>query len=74
MYEPYAYYSDVSTDNIYMTLSKDEYFIIGDNRLASTDSRIFGPISETLIITKTIIYSKNTHQSENHTIFKLNRR
>jgi len=61
LYEPYAYYSDVSTDNIYMTLGKDEYFIMGDNRLDSTDSRALGPIPETSVISKTIIYSKNTH-------------
>ncbi|MBE6053968.1 MAG: S26 family signal peptidase [Clostridium sartagoforme] len=44
-----------------MTLGKDEYFIMGDNRLDSTDSRALGPIPETSVISKTIIYSKNTH-------------
>lgn len=29
-----------------ITLSSDEYFLLGDNRLVSKDSRIFGPINE----------------------------
>ena len=39
---------DVST-----TLGKDEYFIMGDNRTNSTDSRVFGPISRDKIMGKT---------------------
>ena len=35
------------------TLGKDEYFIMGDNRTNSTDSRVFGPISRSEIIGKT---------------------
>lgn len=35
------------------TLGKDEYFIIGDNRTNSTDSRVFGPISRDKIMGKT---------------------
>lgn len=35
------------------TLGKDEYFIMGDNRTNSTDSRVFGPISRDEIIGKT---------------------
>lgn len=35
------------------TLSKDEYFIMGDNRTNSTDSRVFGPISRDKIMGKT---------------------
>ena len=35
------------------TLGEDEYFIMGDNRTNSTDSRIFGPISRDEIIGKT---------------------
>ena len=35
------------------TLVKDEYFIMGDNRTNSTDSRVFGPISRDKIMGKT---------------------
>lgn len=35
------------------TLEKDEYFIMGDNRTNSTDSRIFGPVFRDEIMGKT---------------------
>lgn len=35
------------------TLGKDEYFIMGDNRTNSTDSRVFGPISRDKIMGQT---------------------
>lgn len=37
------------------TLGKDEYFIMGDNRTNSTDSRVFGPISRDKIMGKTTL-------------------
>jgi signal peptidase I len=33
-------------------LGQDEYFVLGDNRRNSTDSHVFGPIKQTLIIGK----------------------
>lgn len=38
-----------------ITLQKDEYFVIGDNRMNSKDSRAFGPIKIDSIIAKDII-------------------
>lgn len=38
-----------------ITLKKDEYFVIGDNRMNSKDSRAFGPIKIDSIIAKDII-------------------
>lgn len=32
------------------TLKSDEYFVLGDNRTRSTDSRIFGPIRQEQVI------------------------
>lgn len=54
--EPYAYYSDDSTDDLFMTLGEKEYFVMGDNRLNSTDSRILGAVPRESIIHKVIAY------------------
>ena len=42
--DEYAY--GMTTDYERITLKSDEYFILGDNRLISKDSRYFGPIKE----------------------------
>lgn len=48
--EPYAYFSDDGThypyQDISVTLGDDEYFVCGDNRYNSRDSRIFGTIKK----------------------------
>ena len=38
-----------------LTLGADEYFVLGDNRSASLDSRVFGPITRRDIIGKTLL-------------------
>lgn len=38
-----------STNEI-VSLDKDEYFVLGDNRNSSKDSRIFGPVKRSFII------------------------
>lgn len=38
-----------------ITLKEDEYYVIGDNRAASTDSRVFGPIKKEDITGKAIL-------------------
>lgn len=42
--DEYAYGETSDYDKV--TLEDDEYFILGDNRLISKDSRCFGPIKE----------------------------
>lgn len=42
--DKYAYGETSDYDKV--TLEDDEYFILGDNRLISKDSRYFGPIKE----------------------------
>ena len=37
------------------TLTKNEYFVIGDNYLHSTDSRDFGPVEKSMIIGKVFL-------------------
>ena len=38
------------SDNVDVTLGKGEYFVLGDNRPASSDSRVWGVLPENLII------------------------
>lgn len=54
--EPYAYYSGDSDDNLFITLKDEEYFVMGDNRLDSLDSRLIGPIPKKSILYKILLY------------------
>ena len=38
-----------------LTLAEDEFYLLGDNRLASLDSRAFGPIKRSHIVGKTLL-------------------
>lgn len=51
--EDYAY--GETSDYEEITLDDDEYFILGDNRPISKDSRYFGPVKEDEIIGKVIL-------------------
>lgn len=39
-----------------ITLDDDQYFIMGDNRNMSTDSRIYGPIERKAILSKIFVF------------------
>ncbi len=50
--ETYLPREDIITDNIKIVLGEDEYFVLGDNRGASFDSRSWGNLKKAKIIGK----------------------
>lgn len=47
------YLSESTAGSVTVTLGPDQYFVMGDNRDASFDSRRFGPISRSAIVGRT---------------------
>jgi signal peptidase I len=50
LHESYLPVSTSTFGNISITLSAEQYYVLGDNRVASSDSRVFGPISKQQIV------------------------
>lgn len=53
--EPYVDDKNRKSDNLTIVLNPDEYFVLGDNRIGSLDSRSWGPVNEKLIVGKPIV-------------------
>ncbi|MDP1625208.1 MAG: signal peptidase I [bacterium] len=51
--EPYA--QSRTFGNVTVTLKADEYFVMGDNRVVSSDSRVWGPLPKDDIIGRPIV-------------------
>lgn len=50
--EKYLYYGIKTYPEENLTLNQDEYYVMGDNREASSDSRVWGPLRKNYIIGK----------------------
>ena len=53
--EPYLRPGTVTTDITRQTVPPDRYWVMGDNRAVSEDSRLFGPVPRSLVIGRALI-------------------
>jgi len=50
-----SYVTEESPDNLTITLTDTEYFVMGDNRSGSSDSRAWGPLDEEFLIGRPLV-------------------
>ncbi len=57
-----SYISTIALSEEPITLSEDEYFVLGDNRNASKDSRSFGAVKKSFIIGRVFLRGLPIHE------------
>ncbi|MBU3662173.1 MAG: signal peptidase I, partial [Bacteroidetes bacterium] len=50
-----SYIKNVGGIDAHVTLANDEYFVMGDNRIASSDSRYWGSVKKDLLLGKVFV-------------------
>lgn len=55
LFEPYLLAGVQTLQDTDIELAEDEYFLLGDNRAASLDSRAFGPVKRNFIVGRTLL-------------------
>ncbi len=53
--EPYVDTMNIGADSVQVTLGENNYFVMGDNRNASFDSRAWGPLDNDLIVGRALL-------------------
>ncbi len=53
--EPYIDNRNTRSDFLTVVLDEEEYFVLGDNRRASSDSRAWGPVDKELIVGRALL-------------------
>lgn len=67
-----SYIQNKSSDSFEISLKENQYYVMGDNRIASSDSRAWGPLERHFIVGRALVrvlpFSKIGYLPGNHTL------